>query len=235
MKTNHKYTALIVEPRKHGLLELVLNNFSRLLDEEWRFVIFHGTQNETFLKEIIQKIPNRHFTLYNLNVDNLRVMDYNKLFYSKNFYEYIPTETFLIFQTDTLLSDVYKDYINDFLEYDYVGAPWGDGCVGNGGLSLRKKSKMLEVLDKCDHLKWEYTNKLHNEDIFFSRVSEKMVDLHKPPFEKAKLFSIETVYSDRSFGTHFCWGPGRFQNDKEKLLKICEFIPDLKKVLFFDE
>ena len=40
--------------------------------------------------------------------------------------------------------------------------PSGQG--GNGGLSLRKRSKMLEIVDKCRHaasMEW-------NEDVFFS-------------------------------------------------------------------
>ena len=46
-----------------------------------------------------------------------------------------------------------KDIINDFLEYDYVGAPWiitaytfTKNCsyIGNGGFSLRRKSKIAK-------------------------------------------------------------------------------------------
>lgn len=66
-----------------------------------------------------------------------------------NLYENIPTETFLIFQTDTLINPKYKDLIYEFIDYDYVGAPWiSNGDVGNGGLSLRKKSKMIEIIKK---------------------------------------------------------------------------------------
>ena len=73
-----------------------------------------------------------------MNVDNLTIRDYNRLFTNKSFYDYIPTETFLIFQTDTMIFKEHKNLINNFLEYDYVGAPWL-ACkqVGNGGLSLR--------------------------------------------------------------------------------------------------
>ena len=41
-----------------------------------------------------------------------------------------------------------KDIINDFIGFDYVGAPLKCGLVGNGGLSLRRKSKMLEIIDQ---------------------------------------------------------------------------------------
>jgi hypothetical protein len=72
---------------------------------------------------------------------------YNNLLKNINLYEIIPTENFLIFQTDTLINPKYKDLIYEFINYDYVGAPWIiNNQVGNGGLSLRKKSKMIDII-----------------------------------------------------------------------------------------
>ena len=121
----------------------------------------------------------------------------------KEFYDHIPTETFLIFQTDTIIFEKHKYLLDFFLEYDYVGAPWDHKVknkiynVGNGGLSLRKKSKMLEIL--------ETENPNHNdpEDVFFS--CPQKVSIHKPSFEKAKLFSVEELFSPISFGCHKPW------------------------------
>jgi hypothetical protein len=44
---------------------------------------------------------------------------------------------------DTIICSNNKEKINDFLEYDYVGAhfKWINNRIGNGGLSLRKKVK----------------------------------------------------------------------------------------------
>ena len=52
-----KYTAIIVEPRKHKALELVLTNFLENLDDRWNFIIFHGLENEIYIKNIIQNKP----------------------------------------------------------------------------------------------------------------------------------------------------------------------------------
>lgn len=199
------YTAIIIEPRKHKALEFVLKNFTSLLDQRWQFVILHGNVNETFVKNIVDKIPDRKITMINLNVNNLKISEYNAMFYDKSFYDYIPTEMFLVFQTDTMISEKYKDYIYNYMQYDYVGAPWRNGNVGNGGLSLRRKSKMLEVLDKCDHIKMYTPTQLWNEDAFFSEKINDVIKLNKPSFEEAKKFSIETVFSNESFGIHNCW------------------------------
>lgn len=201
-----QYTAVIIEPRKHKALSFVLNNFLTNLSNEWNIIIMHGNQNEEYVNNIINNdlsdSMNRITTL-NLNVDNLTINDYNNLLKDKNFYNNIPTEIFLIFQTDSIICEENKVLINLFLEndYDYVGAPWNiviensTNQVGNGGLSLRKKSKMLEIIEKCP-------NTGNNEDIYFSL---PCVDIYKPNFDQAKEFSIETVYNEKSFGVHKPW------------------------------
>jgi hypothetical protein len=204
----YKYTAIIVEPREHKALDYVLTNFYNNLSDEWQIIVFHGNNNTHYVKNIINKFNKNRIKLINLNVNNLTIPEYCKLFYSKWLYNNIPTETFLVFQTDTLICPQYKHLINDFLKYDYVGAPWGKDmmkeiikvyggkdAVGNGGLSIRKKSKMLKILDK-------YSTRhkdgwLINEDVFFSIHSK-----YKPTSYEARNFSIESVYNDKSFGVH---------------------------------
>lgn len=201
-----KYTAIIVEPRKHHALSFVVHNFLQNLSDDWNIIIFHGNQNiefiETFLKsESFQPYIHR-ISLENLHVDNITIDDYNNLFINnREFYEKIPTETFLVFQTDTMIFEKNKHLINVFLDYDYVGAPWlhypveGEN-VGNGGLSLRKKSKMLEIMENS-------FDKDLPEDVFFSCPTN--VSIYKPQFEIAKLFSVEEEFSYMTFGCHKVW------------------------------
>lgn len=144
-----RYSAIIIEPRPHPAFQLVLENFLTHLDDKWDIIIFSGNLNKEFLNNLI----NSHFEKYkprikrvHLNIDNLSLSNYNKLMRCKKLYNYIPTEVFLVFQLDTLISDKYNNLVYDYIQYDYVGAPWGDK-VGNGGLSLRRKSKMLELIN----------------------------------------------------------------------------------------
>lgn len=196
-----RYTGVIVEPRKHAALEFVLRNVLDNLDERWDIIVFHGTANAEWLTDLIRTkfadVSSR-ITLKNLGVENVPIPEYNKLFFSQEFTEAIPTEVFLVFQTDSMICPQHKGLIDQFLKYDYAGAPWNDGNVGNGGFSLRRKSKMLEVLRGCP-------DRSMNEDILFSD-SCPAVKVNKSPFEEAKLFSIEGVYSPKSFGIHKAWG-----------------------------
>lgn len=212
------YTAVFIEPRIHKALHLVLNDFLTKLDERWGFVIFHGTKNHNHLLELIDTHFSQHkhrINLINLNKENLSITEYNSLLTQKWMYQYIPTEVFLIFQTDSLLSDIYYNNIYDFIEYDYVGAPWKhEHNVGNGGLSLRRKSKMLQIIDSRPE------NNGLNEDVFFVDVD---FQTYKPTFDKAREFSVETVFYDKSVGIHKPWAHLSY----EQLVTISHHIPKL--------
>ena len=198
------YTAVIIEPRPHNALEFCLTNFLESLDERFNFIIFHGNLNVEYLENILTTnlIKYRHrITTINLHIDNLLSSDYSKLLVNETFYNYIPTEYFLIFQTDSMICTKNKNYIYYFINknYDYVGAPWRSGLVGNGGLSLRKKSKMIEIINKIPYNGC-------NEDIYFSVVSYRIgLNICLPTFEESKKFSVETVFSDDTFGVHNPW------------------------------
>lgn len=225
------YTAIIIEPRKHKALEFVLNNFTSMLDERWSFIIFHGNNNEDYVKDIINtKLSDNidRIKLINLNVDNLSINDYNSLLYNSSFYDNIKTELFLIFQSDTMICSNYKNNIYNFLDYDYVGSPWKENFfnlnryVGNGGLSLRRKSKMLEIINK-------FSDQINgfNEDVVFSIKFYDDIDIKIPSVEEAKNFGIEQIYNDKSFGLHKPW----IYHDSDTLQKINDFCPGLNTLI----
>jgi hypothetical protein len=189
-------TAVIVEPRRHPALSFVLQNFTAHLPKDWKILIFHGKDNKEFVHKIVEGMedPSRFLEPIQLDIDNLTLFQYNKVLMSQAFYQCIPTETILIFQTDTMILEPLQ--LQEFLSYDYVGAPWKTGHVGNGGLSLRKKSKMITIITTV--------NQFHmNEDVYFSM--QKVVPLKKPTFQDAQRFSVETVFYPSPFGIHAPW------------------------------
>lgn len=228
------YTAVIVEPRNHPALNLVLRNFNRNLDERWKFLIYHGNLNEEYVKTTVFDLNmDKRTTFVKLNITNMTINEYNLLLCSTLFYDNIYTEMFLVFQTDTLICDQYKDNIYKFMEYDYVGAPWFPELnVGNGGLSLRRKSKMLHIL-------YTFYNKFPgclpywNEDVFFSSISERLIlkngliNLNKPTSKEAAEFSIETIYSENSFGLHKCWN----YLSSDQMENVHKRFPELKLLI----
>ena len=193
-----KYTAMIIEPRKHKALGFVLKNFLTNLSDEWGFVIFHGKSNKLFIQELFDnellQFKYRIDKIIQLETDNLSATEYSNLCKNANLYKCIDTDILLKFETDSLILEKNKDLINKFLNYDYVGAPWINGMVGNGGLCLRRKNKMIEICEKLD------PKLIHNEDNYFSY--QNVVSLSKPSFQIAQTFSVETVFHEKSFGIH---------------------------------
>ena len=233
-----EYTAIIIEPRKHRALEFVLRNFLENLDERWNIIIFHGNDNETYVKDIINNSLKKYthrITMSNLGVDKMTVSQYSELFYNPSFYDNIPTEMFLIFQTDSIILKENRDNIYKFMDFDYVGSPWNDkikrlvlsnNMVGNGGLSLRRKSKMVEMLDHSDHCldtkKKQQYGKFIAEDQCFNGGLVSDVKLRIPTVEDAKLFGVESIYSDKAFGTHKPWSHKHINNYSELVKKFPE-------------
>ena len=82
-----KYTALIIEPRKHKAFKYVIHNFLENLSEEWGILVFHGNQNKDFVYDITHNLEDRYkrriIHLINLNVDNLDSHSYSNVFFDK--------------------------------------------------------------------------------------------------------------------------------------------------------
>lgn len=128
--------------------------------------------------------------------------DYNNLLTSVKFWsEYQHYEKVLIFQSD---SGLLREGVEEFMEYDYVGAPWKknapwsrlDRAGGNGGLSLRCPKKALNLINRLP-----YDPRYGNEDVYFTHYLEK-VGGKVAPYEVCKKFSVETEYQLGTFGYH---------------------------------
>jgi hypothetical protein len=194
--SNTNYVAVIFETRKDEYLESIMKNTLYYLNEtnsniKWGLQIFHGTENEDYVKSITKNWGN--VKLNNIGLSSITKLEYSELMKTSQFWKQINGEKVLIFQSDSILL---RSGIDEFLEYDYIGAPWRkpkeNKMVGNGGLSLRTVSKMIEICDnyKDEELMWE--------DIYFVKYLDKgLADI-----EAANKFSMEDVYSPNPLGVH---------------------------------
>lgn len=202
ISTTPTLTAIIIEARKHPHFKVVVENMiSNLQHLNVGLTVYHGNENDFFLKECLQEHKNINFI--NLNVDNLNIEDYNKVMLSKKFHEIIKTDKFLVFQTDTI---TFKPLDKKFLKYDYIGAPWKKELhsdygaeVGNGGLSIRSKKVMLEIINQKTYRKPYFP-----EDLYLSQLLKNQ-NFNIAPFKTASEFSVEEVYNSSPFGCHKCW------------------------------
>ncbi|CAF1148086.1 unnamed protein product [Didymodactylos carnosus] len=111
---------------------------------------------------------------------------------------------------------------SDYLEYDYVGAPWNlsnPRAVGNGGFSLRSRSKTLEVLEIR-----EYAGR-GNEDEWYS-VYLHDVNAKFAPSSVARTFAVETQYYRQPMAIH---KPIYLKPLQTK--QLCTMCPEAKHIL----
>lgn len=199
---NPTITATIVEARKHPHFKTIVQNaLSNLEHLEVGLNVYHGTENEAFVKDCLKDYNSIRYI--NLQVKNLDIEAYNKIMLSKEFHREIPTDKFLVFQTDTI---TFKPLDKEFLNYDYIGAPWRKenhdrygAQVGNGGLSLRSKTAILTILEQ--NIPREENDP---EDLYLSRILTQQ-QFNIAPYEVALQFATEDVYAENTFGCHKSW------------------------------
>jgi hypothetical protein len=178
----------------------VIKNHLYFLNEnnssiKWGLQVFHGIDNQEFIYDILKDIENVKYV--NTGVKDFTKIEYNQYIKSNDFWSLVEGEKILTFQLDTLLL---RFGIDEFLKYDYIGAPWSkpkeNRFIGNGGLSLRTKDVMLEITKK--HKEYEP----RWEDIFFVKWLDEY-NLHNlPDIETAMKFSTETLFHPDTFGLH---------------------------------
>ena len=194
--------AVIIEPRIHMDLEYVMRNVMHFLGGGWGLMIFSGTANNNYVQSLVENWGD--VVIYKLDFENLTRHQFRNLRKNSDFWAQIPGEFLLCFETDSILC---RHGIDNFLEYDYIGAPWVESVapsprvrVGNGGLSLRRKSTMIDI---CESVK---VDRIESEDAFFSIHLNLNKDRYNlPSIEEAMRFSSETLYAENPLGIHAAW------------------------------
>lgn len=109
----------------------------------------------------------------------------------KEMAQYIHTSHALIFQHDGFVNN-WRAWDKDWLQYDYIGAPWWyqDGMnVGNGGFSLRSK-KLMDILATDTNIK-EHHPEDHHICRTYRPYLEATYGIKFAPYEVAERFSFE--------------------------------------------
>ena len=229
--------AVLIEFRPLLHLEFLIENALFRLPN-WKHSVVCGNNNVTMINRIVEKLNKKHKCIIKIifldDIHNITPSQYSTLLMSKNFWHKFVANKVLLYQEDTI---IFHSKYDDFLIYDYIGAPWpvsqDDNYlgVGNGGFSLRSKSKMIEVIDKVSPNKLilgESTirymkstgNTIIPEDVYFSK---SLIDFNignVSDRHTANAFSQETIKHHNPFGGHNYWlselggvcKPGYFYN-----------------------
>lgn len=128
-------------------------------------------------------------------------------FYIREFAKHVDTEYALCFHPDSFIANP-EAWEDDFLKYDYMGAPWrhmGKPFVGGGGFSVRSK-RLLDYVSKNYK---KIGGPFHPEDVWICETARPHLEregMTFAPVELAERFSKEGgprgVVWDGQFGWH---------------------------------
>ena len=165
-------------------------------------------QNISFgaVKFLSSSVPKKKYKdIEYVSIPSMNFLDYSRLII-EDLHKYFETSHCLIVQADSFVvnSDLWKD---EFLEYDYIAAPWSDtiqvspdlilnmkeNVVGNGGFSLRSH-KLAETTAKINFNSLKFPIK--SEDVVICHYLYKEMikkGIRFAPPELAAQFSMENV------------------------------------------
>eukprot|EP00933_Yihiella_yeosuensis_P066811 TRINITY_DN7127_c0_g2_i1.p1 TRINITY_DN7127_c0_g2~~TRINITY_DN7127_c0_g2_i1.p1 ORF type:complete len:574 (-),score=49.68 TRINITY_DN7127_c0_g2_i1:328-2049(-) len=127
---------------------------SRVLGSSWAIQIFYATdEGKNALDAMLGHPPNVIWSQLRMNgkvVHTMTKAEFNKQFVTNDHWDALQHEHILWFELDAMLIQT-PQCLEPFLKYDYVGAPWRvrpgfPEYGGNGGLSLQRRSAVLNAL-----------------------------------------------------------------------------------------
>jgi len=156
------YTAVLVEPRSdYKSLEAVCRNVMYFLPQNWNLVVY------SYDKELIKtRLTDMEYIFYKTEKPSLNSEEYSKLLMSSVFWNSIPGDNIIIFQTDSYITRRFTEgYISQLTRYPFIGALYSIS-IGNsdpelnvcsidghkkfsmsGGFSFRNKKAMLNCIE----------------------------------------------------------------------------------------
>ena len=180
-----KNVAVISENRNLPYLEEVIQNHQKYLPTTFEWLAYCSDNNRELFEKysfMIEPCP-----------DIGHRQDYSLQMVSESYWERLcEYDKALVFQHD---SGILRYGIEDFYEWDYIGAPHTCNIEGgNGGFSLRTPKVMLNVCKKIEY------KKHIGEDVYFSKNTAKCGKL--APREECDKFSVEAIFKLGTFGYH---------------------------------
>ena len=216
MKVFTKNTALIVEPRMLEILPYTINEYYKILGNDWIIVFYCGKGLKLIWESVIGI---KDIEIRELEVNNFNSLEYSYFLKQPNLWKSLYGEFVLTFQTDSIIKNIEPYTINNYVKLNksYIG---GNMCYGwnemvrenittsyrnfNGGLSLRKRLDMIKIIQTFGIEFTENDSKnmvTDAEDVYFTIGCYKL-NLPVGDDEFCSHFAVHSIYYDKFFGVH---------------------------------
>ena len=238
----------IIEDRPLSNLAPLLLHFSSVLGPNWPIVLFTNPSTNPLLDASApfqRAVEEGRIEIRALPKDTSfkNHAAVSELLTAPWFWEQLaPAGHVLLFQADSILCSNSKTKMESFLEYDFVGAPIdvplegnaGHGEGYNGGLSLRNRTMILDIIKKYSCMGEKAEGKIvqdacvtkapclkFEDQWYYSKM--KGMGARLPSKEVAATFAVETIWYDTPLGYH--------QVDRwnaDNIDKVVEWCPEYK-------
>lgn len=218
-KKHRKNTVLLIEPRfSIQVLYILANTFSKIGAEKWNYVFFCGASSLDKWTEILPPIVE----IRPLDTDNFGdTRLYSDFCKTASLWESLFGEFVLTIQLDCwiLSQSIFnidfftaknKSYIGGNMEYDWAAFPLFGFPINkrfmtfNGGLSLRKRRDMLEIIRRFPPEKTLDVRRSvlsEHEDVYFVYGCMKL-NLPLGNDAECSHFSVHGIVKNKCFGVH---------------------------------
>lgn len=229
--TGAQYTAVIIETHLDEHMIPIILHFSSVLPPWWNIVLFTLEANWTMPSSSVFKraLADKKVSIHYLPSDTvLKNSKSVSRFLAKPWlWEQLQTAArILLFQTDSIICSNAAATVDDFVEYDFIGAPIDPkyGAGYNGGLSIRNPSLFLRITQEVDF----DTSGQEFEDQWFYKEAKLRVDqgVRLAEVDVAKTFSVETIYYEKPLGYHQA---ARWQ--KDNMQQVEAWCPEVKMLI----
>ncbi|THV44613.1 hypothetical protein BGAL_0607g00070 [Botrytis galanthina] len=235
--TSSNKVAVIIETRRSGNIIPLILHFSAVLGPTWPLIIYTSAENFGSFSTSAALLRHQHAGriivrslaagTWFYNWDSVSAFLTTRWLWE----DLAPAEHILLFQSDSMLCANAARSVDDFMEYDLIGAPiepkFGQGY--NGGLSMRSRKIILRVLDE-----WKYSDNPHpaEDQWFYARfkdlqdreIEEGVEDgINLPSMEIARTFAVETIDHPHPLGLH---QPTRYI--QQHMMSLDEWCPEYK-------
>lgn len=233
--------AVIIENRPLENLIPVMLHFHSVLGPEWPIIFYTTKETADTLKTSapFSRAVNEGRIAIRLLPETVSFSSHRavSLFLAGSWLweDLAPYQKILMFQDDSIICSASSAKMDDFIQYDLIGAPIAKqyGMGYNGGLSIRNRELVLdlfkmysyandsEVPDAPANMKFE-------DQWLYTRMLELPVKAdgtpgaNLPADEIARKFAVETVWEEQPLGFH---QPIRWQ--KANMAKIVKYCPEV--------
>ncbi|KAI9851002.1 MAG: hypothetical protein M1838_004694 [Thelocarpon superellum] len=246
---NESKLGLMVDSRPLPQLAPLLLHMMSVAGPDWRFLFLGSNESVALVNTsfaVRQQLEAGRLSLREMPEENVTTSQeqYSQLFTNLAFYEsLLPAEFLWVFHADSVICANSEQNLDDWLEYDWVGAPWdesksvswntrkGNMPGGDGGFSLRRISRVMEVL----RFQTRYVEDIDPEDEWLAARIGNLPNAKMASPNDERRFCVEDQWYEQPMGYHL----GRvleasgdpIWNDPQRRRAIFDYCPEVKMVL----